>query len=125
MIAALEVVRVVKDADLDLPVALEAIDFTDEEGTLIGTLGSCALTGRLSPQALAAPRGGRELLVTELRRMGLTETGVRAARRDPATLAGYLELHIEQGPLLERTGVDIGIVHGDHRRQLVSRRLRR
>ena len=44
--------------------------------------------------------------------MGLTEEGLLAARRDPATLAGYLELHIEQGPVLERAGVDIGIVTG-------------
>ena len=101
-----------KDADLDLPVALEAIDFTDEEGTLIGTLGSWALAGQLSRDVLAAPRGGRELLVTELGRMGLTEEGMLAARRDPATLAGYLELHIEQGPVLERAGIDIGIVTG-------------
>ena len=39
-------------------------------------------------------------------------TACCAARRDPATLAGYLELHIEQGPVLERAGVDIGIVTG-------------
>ena len=44
--------------------------------------------------------------------MGLTEEGMLAARRDPASLAGYLELHIEQGPVLERAGVDIGIVTG-------------
>jgi N-carbamoyl-L-amino-acid hydrolase len=112
VIGALEVVRAVGDADLDLPVALEAIDFTDEEGTLIGTLGSWALAGQLSPDVLAAPRGGRELLVAELQRMGLTEDGLLAARRDPATLAGYLELHIEQGPVLERAGIDIGIVTG-------------
>ena len=112
VISALEVVRVAKDADLDLPVALEAIDFTDEEGTLVGTLGSCALAGQLSPELLAAPRGGREILVTELERMGLNEAGMRAARRDPVTLAGYLELHIEQGPVLERAGTKIGIVTG-------------
>ncbi len=44
--------------------------------------------------------------------MGLTEDGLLAARRDPASLAGYLELHIEQGPVLERAGIDIGIVTG-------------
>jgi N-carbamoyl-L-amino-acid hydrolase len=112
VICALEVVRAVKDADLDLPVSLEAIDFTDEEGTLIATLGSCALAGQLSREDLAAPRGGRALLVAELERMGLTEDGLLAARREPATLAGYLELHIEQGPVLERSRINIGIVTG-------------
>jgi len=112
VLCALEVLRAVKDADRELPVTLEAVDFTDEEGTLVGTLGSEALAGRLTPAALEAPRGGRGLLVAELERMGLTEEGLLAARRDPATLAGYLELHVEQGPVLERAGADIGIVTG-------------
>ncbi len=112
VICALEVLRVVKDAGLELPVALEAIDFTDEEGTLIGTLGSLALAGRLSREDLGSPRGGRDDLLSELARMGLTEDDVLGARRDPATLACYLELHIEQGPVLEREGIDIGIVTG-------------
>jgi len=112
VVCALEVLRVAKEAGLDLPVTLEAIDFTDEEGTLIGTLGSCAVAGQLTPELLAAPRGGRELLVAEFARMGLTEVGIRAARRESKTLAGYLELHIEQGPVLERAMTDIGIVTG-------------
>ena len=51
VVCALEVLRAVKDAGLDLAVALEAVDFTDEEGTLIGTLGSGALAGSLTPGA--------------------------------------------------------------------------
>ena len=112
VVAALEAVRSIRDAKLDLPVALEAIDFTDEEGTLIPTLGSEALAGLLSREDLAAPRGGRGLLLASLDRIGLTEEGVLGARRDPETLAGYLELHIEQGPVLERAGTEIGIVTG-------------
>jgi hydantoinase/carbamoylase family amidase len=112
VLCALEVLRSVKNADLELPVTLEAVDFTDEEGTLVGLLGSWAMAGILSPEILSAPRGGRDLLVSELTRMGLTEEGLLAARRDPGTLAGYLELHIEQGPVLDRAGVDIGIVTG-------------
>ena len=112
VLCALEVVRAVKDAELDLPVALEAVDFTDEEGTLIGTLGSWAMAGLLTPEMLASPRGGRDVLVAEFARMGLTEAGVLEAQRDPASLVGYLELHIEQGPVLERAGIDIGIVTG-------------
>ncbi len=62
VVCALEVLRVVRDAGLELPVSLEAIDFTDEEGTLIGTLGSLALAGRLSREDLGFPRGGRDRL---------------------------------------------------------------
>ena len=112
VVCALEVLRAVQGAGLELPVALEAIDFTDEEGSLIGTLGSLALAGRLTRGDLAGPRCGRELLVAELARVELTEDGVLGARRDPASLAGYLELHIEQGPVLEQAGIDIGIVTG-------------
>jgi N-carbamoyl-L-amino-acid hydrolase len=112
VLCALEVLRTVKEAGVGLPVALEAVDFTDEEGTLLGTLGSRALAGELTLADLAAPRGGRDLLLSELARMGLSEESVLAARRDPASLAGYLELHIEQGPVLERSGAAIGIVTG-------------
>jgi beta-ureidopropionase / N-carbamoyl-L-amino-acid hydrolase len=110
VLCALEVLRSVQDAGLELPVTLEAVDFTDEEGTLLGTLGSWALTGALTPEMLAAPRGGREHLTAELERIDLSEAGLLAARRDPSTLAGFLELHVEQGPVLERAGIDIGIV---------------
>jgi N-carbamoyl-L-amino-acid hydrolase len=112
VLCALEVLRSIKDAELELPVSFEAIDFTDEEGTLVGTLGSWAIAGALTPELLAAPRCGRERLRSELTRMGLSEAGLGAARRDPVSLAAYLELHIEQGPVLERERVDIGIVTG-------------
>ncbi|GAB1428601.1 hypothetical protein MASR2M17_20310 [Aminivibrio sp.] len=44
--------------------------------------------------------------------MGLTAEGVRSARRDPSEIACYLELHIEQGPFLERRNISIGIPTG-------------
>jgi N-carbamoyl-L-amino-acid hydrolase len=112
VVCALEVLRAVKDTGRELPVSLEAVDFTDEEGTLVGTLGSWALAGMLTPEILATPRSGRERLLSELARMGLSEDGLRAAQRDPRSLAAYLELHIEQGPVLERAGIDIGVVTG-------------
>ena len=110
VVAALEVVRTLKEAGVALPVHVEAIDFSDEEGTLVGEIGSGALAGHLSPEALAAPRGGRAALEAALARAGLTEAGLFAARRDPARLAGYLELHIEQGPELARQACPIGVV---------------
>ena len=112
VVCALEVLRAVKDAGVELSLSLEAIDFTDEEGTLVGVLGSRALAGTLTPETLATPRSGRERLLTELDRMGLSEDELRWARRDPQSLAAYLELHIEQGPVLEREGIDIGVVTG-------------
>jgi N-carbamoyl-L-amino-acid hydrolase len=110
VMAAFEVLRTIKDAGLKLRVSLEAIDFTDEEGTLVGLLGSAALAGRLHPELLQNPRGGREALVEGMKRAGLSEEGMLNAARPKESLAGYLELHIEQGKRLERAGIDIGIV---------------
>lgn len=110
VLAALEVVRTVKDAGLALPVHLEAIDFTDEEGTLVGLLGSSAIAGQLSAEALKSPRGSRAALEAGLARAGLTEAGLLSAQRDPQSFAGYLELHIEQGPRLFDAGLAIGVV---------------
>jgi N-carbamoyl-L-amino-acid hydrolase len=112
VLCGLEVLRSVRDAGLDLPMSLEAIDFTDEEGAVLGTLGSWALAGELTSDALASPRCGRDVLLSGLERMGTSEEGLLTAARDPAGLAGFLELHIEQGPVLERAGVAIGIVTG-------------
>jgi beta-ureidopropionase / N-carbamoyl-L-amino-acid hydrolase len=110
VVAALHVLLTLQGQEL--PLTLEAIDFTDEEGTLVGLLGSEALTGVLSDDVLRNPRGGRDALLAGLERAGLREDRLHDARRDPATLAGYVELHIEQGPGLERAGAQIGIVTG-------------
>jgi len=112
VVAALEVLLSVKDAGLLLPFHLEAIDFTDEEGTLVGLLGSSALTGKLKPSDLAEPRGGREELLAGLKQTGLSEEGLLSAQRNPASLVGYLELHIEQGGNLIAAQADVGVVTG-------------
>lgn len=110
VVAALEVLKTVKENGIRLGVKLEAIDFTDEEGTLVGLLGSAALAGRLNPEALKNPRGGRQNLVGGMKCAGLSEDGIFKAVRPKESLTGYLELHIEQGKRLERAGMNIGIV---------------
>ena len=110
VVAAFEVLQTIKDAGIDLKINLEAIDFTDEEGTLVGLLGSAALAGRLHRELLQNPRGGRENLIEGLARAGLLEEGLLSAARPKNSLAGYLELHIEQGKRLERADRNIGIV---------------
>jgi hydantoinase/carbamoylase family amidase len=110
VMAALEVLKTVKENEIRLGLDLEAIDFTDEEGTLVGLLGSSALAGCLHREALKNPRGGRENLIKGLKQAGLSEEGIFTAVRPKESLAGYLELHIEQGKRLERMGINIGIV---------------
>ena len=112
VLAALEVLQVVKEQGISLNTHLEAIDFTDEEGQFVSLLGSLALSGQLEPEHLQNPRGGRDRFQKALRHAGLNGSSLFSAGRDPATVAGYLELHIEQGPRLIESGVHIGIVTG-------------
>ncbi|HEY6043110.1 MAG TPA: Zn-dependent hydrolase [Anaerolineae bacterium] len=110
VMAAFEVLRTIKDAGIKLAMNLEAIDFTDEEGTLVGLLGSTALAGRLKREHLQNPRGGREALVEGMKRAGLDDDSLLSAGRNQKMPGGYLELHIEQGKRLEQAGVRVGIV---------------
>ncbi len=110
VVAALHVLIAFKQAGGELPFDLEAIDFTDEEGTLVGLLGSKAIAGTLTPEILESARGGHEALTAGLKQAGLSKERLFQARRDPGSLAGYLELHIEQGSRLEREKVQIGVV---------------
>ncbi len=110
VITALEVVRTLRDNDAKLPFHVEVISFSDEEGYNIGLMGSSAVAGKITQAALENPRGGREQLLAGMARLGLTDDSILGAKRDPATLAGYIEVHIEQGTRLSDAGVNIGVV---------------
>ena len=112
VLSALEVVRTFKENNLELPFNLEVISFSDEEGTLLGFLGSKALTGELKLEELQGNKNARGDLTGGMQRAGITPQDVLSARRDTQTLAGYLELHIEQGPNLLKKGLDVGVVSG-------------
>jgi N-carbamoyl-L-amino-acid hydrolase len=116
IIAALEVLRVVKENDLSLPVHLEAIAFTDEEGRFGDFFGSLALTGKHTSETIETFLTHANEFAADLSEMqnivpgNLTPQSILSARRNPDTLAGYVELHIEQGPRLEQADVPIGVV---------------
>jgi len=108
VLCALEVVRTIKDAGVQLNMNLEAIDFTDEEGTLVGLLGSSAVAGKIKREELQKPRGGLDPFIAGMERAGLNEEGMLNTKR--SDLGGYLEVHIEQGSRLEKAGIKLGIV---------------
>lgn len=110
--AALEVLRTVREAGLSLPVHLEAMSFTDEEGTWGGLLGSRGLAGKLTDEDFEHPRGGKDALAERMQAAGLTRAGALAAARPPETIKAWIEVHVEQGPRLEEAGLDVGIVTG-------------
>ena len=108
--AALEVLRTVKEAGLQPPANLEAIDFTDEESRYIAYWGSRALTGQLQAGDLRDALDEREDLKVLISSAGLDQHEIVSCSRDPRDLVVYVELHIEQGPRLAQNGVDLGIV---------------
>jgi N-carbamoyl-L-amino-acid hydrolase len=110
-LAALEALRVARERGLRLRRPLELVAFTDEEGAFGGFFGSYAFTGALTEELVQAQQDVRGLrLADAMARHGLDALQALTARRDPAAIHAYLELHIEQGPVLERLGVPIGVV---------------
>lgn len=112
VVAALEVLRTLKESGLLLAVHMEAIDFTDEESRYIDYLGSRALSGQLRRQDLQRPLVEPECFQEALAGAGLDEASLLSCARQSAELAGYLELHIEQGPRLARRELQIGAATG-------------
>lgn len=109
VVAGLAVVRALLERGVDLPVDVEVIDFTDEEGRYAGLFGSRAFAGLLESDFWAKGSSEfREALLSS----GVSEDSARRAARDPKTLAGYMELHIEQGNRLNSEKAKIGIVTG-------------
>ncbi|MFT9016900.1 MAG: Zn-dependent hydrolase [Acetobacter sp.] len=110
VLAGLEVVATLNDmgARTRHPITIAA--FTNEEGARFqpDMLGSLVFAGGLAlDEALALRDADGAVLGDELRRIGYA-----GQDRGPADMTAYFELHIEQGPVLEREGVQIGVVSG-------------
>jgi allantoate deiminase len=94
-----------------LPFAVEVVGFSEEEGVRFGTpfIGSRALVGRLDLELLAV-RDGRGVSVrTAIEEFGLDSEELSQAELEKDTL-GYLEFHIEQGPVLDKLNLSLGVV---------------
>jgi len=110
VIAALETARSLKEAGAVLRHPLEVVDFLAEEPSEYGLscVGSRGTAGVLDPSMLALKGPGGEPLADALRRVGGDPARVAEAKRED--VAAFLELHIEQGVVLESEGVDVGVV---------------
>jgi N-carbamoyl-L-amino-acid hydrolase len=108
--AGLEIVRTLADAGEMLDHPIEVIDFLAEEPSEYGLscVGSRGMSGTLTPAMLDLSEPGGERLGDALRRVGGDPDRIDAARRDD--VGAFLELHIEQGPLLETRAIDVGLV---------------
>lgn len=113
VVGALEVLRVLQENGVATTRPLEVINFSCEESSRfgVGTLGSRVLTGHLSPADMHryADRDG-VTLYEAVRQAGYQPDHIAAARLVPGALHAFLELHIEQGPVLAAENCPIGIV---------------
>jgi N-carbamoyl-L-amino-acid hydrolase len=113
VLAALECLRRIQELNLPLRHALEAVAFSDEEGRFGGLFGSQAIAGLLTPERIHQARDLEGIPPTEaMAACGLDALQALHARRRPDSLAAFVELHIEQGPVLDRRGVSVGVVSG-------------
>ncbi|MGR7994700.1 allantoate amidohydrolase [Xanthobacter sp. ZOL 2024] len=97
-----------------LPFAIEVAAFADEEGVrFLSTLTSSkAMAGLFDPSALDDMDTQGISRAEALKSFGAPVETLAECRRDPATTLGYVEVHIEQGPVLEAAGAPLGIVTG-------------
>jgi N-carbamoyl-L-amino-acid hydrolase len=111
---AIEVIRALNDGSVKTRHPLEVVIWTNEEGHHfgLGTLGSGVAAGLLGPEILERRDEQGLTLADWLRRYGQEPSHLTDARIPRGALAGYLELHIEQGPILDETKVPIGVVQG-------------
>ncbi len=97
-----------------LPFALEVIAFSEEEGVRFAVpfIGSRALTGTVNAALLEKTDAKGVTVAQAITDFGLEVSQIAAAARDPASLLGYFEIHIEQGPVLEDAKQALGVVEG-------------
>lgn len=111
VLGGLEALRAIKESGMRPRRSIELIMFTAEEPTRfgIGCLGSRLLAGSLSADEARTLRDPDGSLLEELRPADYSGA-LEDVRLAPGAYAGFVELHIEQGPLLEAAGIDIGLV---------------
>lgn len=111
VLVALECLRCIKEQNLTIDYPLEAVAFSDEEGRFGGMLGSQAIAGKLTPEKIHNAIDLNGIKLTEaMESVGLNAMHSLHARRNPESIHAFLELHIEQGPVLDKMGVSIGNV---------------
>lgn len=113
VLGGLAVLRTLHDRGVRLRHPVELIDFAAEEATMPGgTVGSRAMAGLLPAELLDAEAFDGQTLAAHMRAFGLDPARWSGARREPDAFAAYLELHIEQGGVLEAESLPIGVVAG-------------
>ena len=112
VLLAIAAVEALAAADRRLAYELDVVCFSDEEGTRYGTsmIGSRALAGVLDPAVLDWTDAAGVTMRDAMTAAGFEPAAIDGCRYDPARTLGYVEAHIEQGPVLEAEGLPVGVV---------------
>ena len=112
VVAGILAAQAIRDAGITLPFALEVVAFGDEETVRFPTSlsTSSALVGHYDPAWLESRDADGVVLRDALVAFGGDPAGIAALARKPGSVKAYLEVHIEQGPVLEVEGEAVGIV---------------
>ena len=109
VLAGIEVARVLNDNHLRLDHPIEVIVFTDEECTVLGCK---AMAGEVVNDPEYYRRNDGTPIQTCLDKIGGDWSKIATAKRDRSEIAAFVELHVEQGGILESTDAQIGVVKG-------------
>ncbi len=112
VVAGILAAQAIRDAGIVLPFALEVVAFGDEETVRFPTAlsTSSALTGRYDQRWLDLRDADGVVLRDALLAFGGDPAGIPGLARKPGSVKAYLEVHIEQGPVLEAENEAVGIV---------------
>ena len=113
-VSALEVMRVLHENNFENDYPIEIILMNAEEGATFGpstgVTNSRAMMGTLTYQELETKKNRfGQTKLEALRAYGI-EPDLQKAKRDPKTIKNFLELHVEQGPVLDRENIEIGLI---------------
>jgi N-carbamoyl-L-amino-acid hydrolase len=105
-------VQVLKEQSKRLPYGIEVVGFSEEEGQRYKAtfLGSGALTGHFDPAWLDQKDAQGIPMRAAMREAGLNIDAIAGIQRDPSHYLGFVEVHIEQGPVLNEIDLPLGVV---------------
>jgi allantoate deiminase len=112
--AGIEILQSMNEKGIMTKHPMEVCAFRDEEGCRFNfsLLGSRGMTGRLKPEDLVHKDNDGITIAQAMSECGLNPEEIFRAARRPGEIKAYLELHVEQGKVLECAGVSVGVVTG-------------
>lgn len=113
VMAGLEILRTVKENKLELSHPLRVLGTAEEEGRFGGMFGVQAVVGGLTPEWILSAHDADGIYLSDaMKAQGLDPMAALDAAWPKEKMKAYLELHIEQGPVLDTEGIPLGVVEG-------------